>query len=425
MKEISIEKHGSVGISFRAPPSKSYTHRALFCAALASGLSVIENPLWSDDISVTCSALEKLGIPVEMRDGAIAIEGCGGLLPSVGDIEIDCRGSGTSLRFLTSFALLSPGKVTLTGNERMKERPVGELADAIETLGGEVRFAETPGCPPVEISGRLSGGRVAIDASKSSQFISSILIPAPLAEEPVDIIPEGHIASESYLDITTEVMKSFGASVERLPGGGFHVPKGAYTHLRYRVEGDFSSASYLFAIAAVCGGSVTVDNLNPGSVQGEKKFLDALSAMGCTISEGDDFITVLRRGPLSGTEIDMSSSPDTVQTLAAVAVFADSPTTISGVSHLRYKESDRIGAIGRMVEGCGGGFDYSEGEIRITPGELHGFELDPLDDHRTAMSAAIIGLGTGGVTIKDPGCVQKSYPGFWDELRRTRLWRKE
>jgi len=417
MEEVKIEKRRNVKLLFPAPPSKSYTHRALFCGALANGMSIIENPLSSDDTSVTCSALEQLGIPVKQKGRSIIVEGCGGVMPTPGDVEIDCRGSGTSLRFLATFALLSPGRITLTGNERMKERPVGELAEALKTLGGDVRFTGNPGCPPVEISGSLSGGRVAIDASKSSQFVSSILIPAPLAKEPVDIIPEGHVASESYLDITIEVMRSFGVNVERLPGGGFHVPPGAYAARKYRVEGDYSSASYLFAIAAVCGGTVTVENLNPGSVQGDVIFPDALGKMGCSVFKGEDFITVSLDGPLSGTDIDMSSSPDTVQTLAAVAVFADSPTTISGVSHLRYKESDRIGAIERMVKGCGAGFEYLDGKITITPGELHGFILDPKDDHRTAMSGAIIGLGVGGVTIRDPGCVKKSYPGFWEDLR--------
>jgi len=421
MEEVRIERRQNVKLLFEAPPSKSYTHRALFCAALADGMSVIENPLSSDDTCVTCEALEKLGIPVRQRGRTILVEGCGGFMPPTGATEIDCRGSGTSLRFLATFALLSPGPVTLTGNERMKERPIGDLAEALKNIGGDVRFTGNPGFPPVEISGTLLGGRVAIDASKSSQFVSSILIAAPYAKEPVDVIPEGHVVSGSYLDITTEVMRSFGVNVERLSGGGFHVPACAYSARKYRVEGDYSSASYLFAIAAVCGGSVTVDKLNPGSVQGDMIILDILSAMGCSVFKGEDFITVSRNGPLSGIDTDMSSSPDIVQTVAAVAVFADSPTTISGISHLRYKESDRIGAIGRMVEGCGAGFEYSGGKIRITPGDLHGFVLDPEDDHRTAMSGAVIGLGTGGVMIKDPGCVRKSYPGFWEDLRRAGL----
>lgn len=421
MEKIIIRRHRDVELSFQAPPSKSYTHRALFCAALADGISVIENPLVSDDIRVTCSALEQLGIPVKLKNGIVVVEGCGGIMSGPGDVEIDCSGSGTSLRFLATFALLYPGRVTLTGNPRMKERPVRELAEALENLGGEVSYTQSPGFPPVVISGGFAGGSVTIDASKSSQFISSVLISASYSDDPVDIIPEGYIASESYLNITVDVMKSFGVNVESLPDGGFHVPSGKYVARKYRVEGDYSSASYLFAIAAVCGGIVTVDNLNPGSVQGDMVILDALSEMGCSVHKGPDFVTVSREGPLLGIDLDMSFSPDIVQTLAAVAVFADSPTTISGISHLRYKESDRIGAIGRMVEACGARFEYSDGKIRITPGELHGFVLDPEDDHRTAMSGAVIGLGTGDVGIRDPGCVQKSYPGFWEDLRRAGL----
>ena len=421
MDEIVIKKHRDVDLAFSAPPSKSYTHRALVCAALADGISIIENPLYSGDTEITCRALGQLGIRTERTADGIIVDGCGGLMPSGGDVAIDCEGSGTSLRFLAAFALLYQGRVMLTGSARMKERPVGELAHALKKLGGKVRFVEKSGYPPVEISGRFSGGCVSIDASKSSQFISSILIPAPYAEKQVDVIPTGSVASESYLDITVDVMEKFGAAVERLPGGGFHVPSGSYSSRDYRVEGDYSSASYLFAIAAVCGGSVTVDNLNPESVQGDTAFVGALASMGCRVIKDADSISVTRKGPLTGTDVDMSSSPDTVQTLAAVAAFADSPTRISGISHLRYKESDRIGAIERMVTGCGAGFEYRDGVILITPVELHGFVLDPLDDHRTAMAGAIIGLGVGGVTIKDPACVRKSYPGFWDELKRAGL----
>ncbi|WP_048149463.1 3-phosphoshikimate 1-carboxyvinyltransferase [Methanolacinia paynteri] len=423
MDRIVINRHRDVDLTFSAPPSKSYTHRALFCAALADGISIIENPLYSGDTEVTCRALGQLGVRTERTADGIIVDGCGGVMPPGGDVTIDCEGSGTSLRFLATFALLYPGRVTLTGSERMKERPVGELAGGLRDIGGDIRFTERPGFPPVEISGKLSGGSVSIDASKSSQFISSMLISAPYAEDPVDIIPEGHVASESYLDITVDVMEKFGAAVERMPDGRFHVPSGAYVPRDYRVEGDYSSASYLFAIAAVCGGTVAVNNLNPDSVQGDTAFLGALVSMGCRVTKDAGSITVTRKGHLSGVDIDMSSSPDTVQTLAAVAVFAGSPTRITGVSHLIYKESDRIGAIGRMVEGCGAGFEYNdnEGEIVITPGEIHGFVLDPQDDHRTAMSGVVIGLGAGGVTIKDPECVGKSYPGFWDELRRAGL----
>ena len=424
MDRIVINRHRDVDLTFSAPPSKSYTHRALFCAALADGISIIENPLYSGDTEVTCRALGQLGVRTERTADGIIVDGCAGVMPPGGDVTIDCEGSGTSLRFLATFALLYPGRVTLTGSARMKERPVGELAGALKDIGGDIRFTERPGFPPVEILGRLSGGSVSIDASKSSQFISSMLIPAPYADDPVDIISEGHVASESYLDITVDVMEKFGAAVERLPDGRFHVPSGEYVPRDYRVEGDYSSASYLFAIAAVCGGTVTVKNLNPDSVQGDTVFIRALASMGCRVTKDAGSITVTRKGSLSGVDIDMSSSPDTVQTLAAVAVFADSPTRITGASHLRYKESDRIGAIRRMVEGCGAGFEYNinnNGEIVIKPGEIHGFVLDPVDDHRTAMSGAVIGLGAGGVTIKDPDCVGKSYPGFWEELRRGGL----
>jgi 3-phosphoshikimate 1-carboxyvinyltransferase len=301
----------------------------------------------------------------------------------------------------------------------MMQRPIGGLCDALKQAGALIEFLGEEGYPPFRISGNFEGGRITVDASKSSQFISSVMICSPYANSPVDIIPKGSVASRSYVDITTDVMRKFGDNVYLTPDKTWHVTQSVYKACDFIVEGDYSSASYFFAIAPVCKGKIKVNNLNPNSVQGDKAFLIALHDMGCTITKEENSVTVECQKDINGVEIDMSSCPDIVQTLCAVSPFASTKTIIRGISHLRYKESDRIEAIEDMIISSGCGFDKSEDSISITPESVHGFVIDPKDDHRTAMSAAIMGLGAGGITIKNSECVSKSFPEFWNELRRA------
>ena len=419
--DINIKKTSNVSAEFTAPPSKSYTHRALIAAALADGTSVIREPLISDDITVTTEALKKLGVEIETENNCIIVKGTAGVLPNVGNVTLDCKSSGTSLRHLATFALLSPAKITLTGTKRMMQRPIGGLCDALKQAGALIEFLGEEGYPPFRISGNFEGGRITVDASKSSQFISSVMICSPYANSPVDIIPKGSVASRSYVDITTDVMRKFGDNVYLTPDKTWHVTQSVYKACDFIVEGDYSSASYFFAIAPVCKGIIKVNNLNPASVQGDRAFLIALYDMGCTITKEENSVTVECQKDINGVEIDMSSCPDIVQTLCAVSPFASTKTIIRGISHLRYKESDRIEAIEDMIISSGCGFDKSEDSISITPENVHGFIIDPKDDHRTAMSAAIMGLGAGGITIKNSECVSKSFPEFWNELRRAGL----
>lgn len=414
---VRISRTGPVDATFEAPPSKSYTHRALIAGALAAGRSRIVGPLRADDTELTARGLEQLGVPIEWLPGEITITGCGGTFPAPGEVTIDCGNSGTTLRMLTSAALLSRHPVVLTGSRRMLERPVGPLADALQALGGDVAFAGRPGFPPIRVSGRLRGGRTQIDGSMSSQFVSSILMAAPYADEDVELTLPVPLASRSYLDVTADVMLRFGARLERRGYDWFRVQSGVpYRGRDYRVEGDYSSASYLFAVAAVCGGRVAVTGLNPASVQGDRRFLDALEAMGCRVTADDGAVTVERTGDLQGVDIDMSSSPDTVQTLAAVAATAQSPTTITGIAHLQYKESDRVGVTAETLRRMGVGVAVTDDSLTITPAPLHGVLVDPKDDHRTAMAFAVLGLAVGGMAIREPGCVEKSFPGFWEAL---------
>jgi 3-phosphoshikimate 1-carboxyvinyltransferase len=300
----------------------------------------------------------------------------------------------------------------------MQERPIGPLAGALGAIGGKVEFLRNPGFPPLQVSGKLRGGPVTIDGSVSSQFISSILMAAPYAEEDVAVTIPAPPKSASYLDITTGVMEDFGAKVAREGYGKFVVSSAArYRGRRYTIEGDYSSASYFLAIAALCGGRVTVRKLAPQSVQGDRRFANALAAMGCTVTYGKDTVTVERTGELRGIEFDMATSPDTVQTLCMVAAAASTPTTITGISHLKFKESDRINGTAERLRSLGGDVTVGDDAITIRPAPLHGGIIDPENDHRTAMSFAVLGLATGGVTITGAECVDKSFPGFWDAVK--------
>ncbi|MGA9085791.1 MAG: 3-phosphoshikimate 1-carboxyvinyltransferase [Methanoregula sp.] len=410
------QRHG-IDLTVAAPPSKSFTHRALIAGALARGTSTILHPLASDDTNLTITALRRLGVPVKADAHSVTIEGCDGAFSCPPGTVIDLDNSGTSLRLLASIALLSDHPVTLTGSGRMQERPVGPLADALVALGGRIVFGQEPGFPPVTIGGRLEGGNATIDGSASSQFISSILMAAPYAKRGVTLSVSGTPASQSYLDITAGVMTDFGAVIRREGYRRFEVSnQDHYTGHTYVIEGDYSSASYFFALAAICGGRVTVTGLNPASVQGDRLFPDALQKMGCRVTRAHDGITVTHEGPLSGITIDMSSAPDTVQTLCMVAAMAKTPTVITGIGHLKFKESDRLAGTVRRLRQLGGVANTGSDRIVIQPAPLHGGTIDPANDHRIAMSFAVLGLGIGGVSITGAECVNKSFPGFWDTL---------
>jgi 3-phosphoshikimate 1-carboxyvinyltransferase len=413
-----VTKCGEVDLTFAAPPSKSFTHRALIAGALAEGKTTLFRPLEAEDTKLTATALRRLGAVIEEQPNRLIITGCNGRLPNRQETTLDLDNSGTSLRLLTTLALLCKNPVVLTGSARMQERPIGPLAEALPVLGGTVDFLNQPGFPPLKVSGKLRGGPVAIDGSVSSQFISSILMAAPYAEQEIAVTIPSPPASASYLDITLAVMEAFGAKVTRTGYERFAVSTGHhYQGRRYAVEGDYSSASYFFAIAAVCGGKVTVTKLAPDSVQGDRRFLDALAAMGCRVTYGKDAATVESTGRLRGITFDMSSSPDTVQTLCMVAARASSPTTITGISHLKFKESDRINGTADRLRALGGDVSVSDDAITIRPAPLRGGIIDPANDHRTAMSFAVLGLATGGMTITNAECVNKSFPGFWDAVR--------
>ncbi|MDD1653334.1 MAG: 3-phosphoshikimate 1-carboxyvinyltransferase [Methanomicrobiales archaeon] len=419
---VTLRRARDVDLRFTAPPSKSYTHRALIAGALADGESVIHSPLLAEDTRRTLAALRALGVSITGDGDALRIRGTGGRFPAGGPVTLDLGDSGTSLRLLSSVALLAPREVTLDGSPRMRDRPVGPLAGALTALGGRVRYGGRTGFPPLTIRGEFRGGEVTVDGSISSQFASSLLLAGPCGKEDLVLCIDPPPVSASYLDVTADLMRTFGVEVEREGYTRFRVPAGkGYRGTAYRVEGDYSSASYLLALAAVAGGTVTVEGLSPCSVQGDRELVPILTSMGCSVLSGEDAVTVERTGPLLGTGADMASAPDLVMTVCAVAAFARSPTTLTGVAHLQYKESDRIRVMADGIRSLGGKVEVGEDRIRILPAPLHGGTIDPAGDHRIAMAFAVIGVGAGGVTVDHAETVGKSFPGFWDQLQGAGL----
>lgn len=419
LMDISIGKCGPVRAIVRSPPSKSYTHRALIIAALADGISTITGQLDADDTRITARALASLGVRITWEQDRITVYGTGGSLKAPA-MPINIEDSGTSMRLLTAVCLLADGPVTITGSARMQERPIGPLVGALNQVGGSITYITINGYPPIHITGELLGGDIPIDRSISSQFISSLLIASPYARSEGTVRVTGQAVSEPYIRITAGMMSLFGVTPHEREKNIWQVPNKPYQPGKYTVEGDYSSASYWFAIAAITRGTVTVQGLHPYSAQGDRRLLDILGRMGCTISwdiaeeAGLSSVTVTGNTSLSGVTVNMADCPDVVQTLAMVAAVACSQTRISGIHHLREKESDRIGAIVNGLSTLGIEVEAYEDEIVITPGPLHGGTIHPHRDHRTAMSFAVLGSCIGDVTILDAGCVTKSYPEFWE-----------
>jgi 3-phosphoshikimate 1-carboxyvinyltransferase len=417
---VEIQPSGPLRGSLRPPGSKSITNRALVCAALADGESLLAGALDSEDTRVMIEALARLGIDVEHdpASDAIRVAGCAGRLPAE-RADLFVGNSGTTTRFLTAMLTLGRGVYRLDGASRMRQRPIADLLDALRQLGADA-VAESPGgCPPVFVrAGGLRGGRATVAGDISSQFLSGLLMAAPYADADVELVVDGSLVSRPYVDMTLAVMASFGVRLECPEASRFRVSAPRhYRGRRYAIEPDASAASYFFAAAAITQGEVTVEGLSRGSLQGDVAFCDCLAEMGCEVHSAADSITVVGK-PLRGIDVDMNAISDTVQTLAAAALFADGPTTIRGVAHIRHKETDRIHAMATELRKLGAEVEEHADGLTIAPRILHGAEIDTYDDHRMAMSLALAGLRVPGVVIRDPGCTAKTYPRYFDDLRR-------
>jgi len=406
------------------PGSKSLTNRALIVAALAEGPSVLVGALDSEDTQVMVEALRALQIAVEHDPASckIAIDGCGGNIPAR-SVWLQAANSGTSLRFLTALLATGHGTFHLDGSPRMRQRPVSDLLQALNGLGCRARSDHGTGCPPVTVeAGGLNGGQASIKGDVSSQFLSGLLMALPNAQAPTTIEVSGVLASEPYVAMTLAVMEAFGVAVANQGFRRFEVRPARYRGRTYAIEPDASAASYFFALAAITGGEITVLGLGTTSIQGDMAFVDVLEQMGCSVVREPTSTTVKGRA-LCAIDADMNAISDTVMTLAAVALFARGTTRIRNVSHIRHKESDRIAALAAELRKLGARVDEQADGLVIdppAPEALHGARIATYDDHRMAMSFALAGLRVPGVTILDPGCVAKTYPGFWDELKRLR-----
>ena len=417
---IEIQPTGKISAEVECPPSKSYTNRALLIAALTKGVSQVDNPLFSDDTRYMCEALEHFGISVKQKDSALIVSGTGGQL-QLPKREISVGNAGTTMRFLTTFAALAPGTTRLTGDERMQERPISDLLSTLNQMGIEAWSVNKNGCPPLEIvGGSVDGGNVDLAGNKSSQYLTSILLSAPCFKKDTTIRIVGDLTSKSYADITLDIMRAFGVTVENESYTQFHIPAGqAYTARNYPVEGDWSSASYFLAMAAVTEGSVVLTGLNPNSVQGDAGFLNVLEQMGCEVERSLGKIRI-KGNPLRGININMNSMPDTVQTLAVTALFAEGETAITGIGNLRIKETDRIDALAKELTRLGASVDAGADYLKIHPGGPYkGVEIETYNDHRMAMSFALAGLKIPGVRIKNPTCVEKSFSDFFGRFKAT------
>jgi 3-phosphoshikimate 1-carboxyvinyltransferase len=414
---IEIRPASSLKATVAAPPSKSYTNRAYIVAALADGTVRLENPLFSDDTRYMREALLLFGVPVVEEKQAAVVQGQGGKLTVPGR-EVFIGNAGTTMRFLTTLASLAPGITCLTGDDRMQERPIEDLLMCLRQMGLKAESLQGNGCPPIKIhGGKPQGGSVTLAGDKSSQYLTSLLLSAPYFQNDTVINIEGELTSKSYVDITLDIMQTFGVSVLNEFYRKFTIPAGQHYRARsYAVEGDASSASYFFAAAAVTGGEVSVTNLNPDSAQGDIHFPDALEQMGCEVKRSGEKITVFGN-PLRGITIHMNDMPDVVQTLAVVALFAEGKTTMTGIANLRIKETDRIAALANELTRLGASVEAGEDFLIIEPGTHQPAEVETYDDHRMAMSFAVAGLGIPGVKIKHPRCVDKSFPNFFKRFQ--------
>ncbi len=408
----------------RPPGSKSITNRALLCAALADGKSKLRGVLDSDDTRVMLECLSKLGVQTE-RDAndntLLTVDGCGGHFPNSG-VDLFVENSGTTIRFLTAALGLHGGKFRLQGIERMHQRPIGPLVDALNQLDLNVRADSPGGCPPVVIaSGRAERSECSISGSVSSQYLSGLMLGAPLATHGLTVKLTGDLVSKPYVSMTQQVMKSFGVELDlelaSEPARFRCDQHQSYRAAEYSIEPDASAASYFWGAAAICGGRATVVGLNKNALQGDIAFVECLRKMGCQIEYGEQEITVMGRAQY-GIDIDMADISDTVQTLAVVALFADSPTRVRGVAHNRVKETDRIGDLATELRKIGAMVEEHEDGLTVTPGNYGPTKIATYNDHRMAMSLALAGLKIPGIEIQNPGCTAKTYPDFFCDLER-------
>ncbi|MGI2261453.1 3-phosphoshikimate 1-carboxyvinyltransferase [Shewanella sp. GXUN23E] len=419
MKQLRLDPVSSVQGTVNIPGSKSISNRALLLATLAKGTTTLTNLLDADDIRHMLNALKQLGVNYQLSEDKTrcTVIGMGAPLSSAQAQELYLGNAGTAMRPLCAALTLGQGEFVLTGEPRMEERPIGDLVDALKQLGAEIHYLKTPGFPPLKINATgLAGGDVEIAGDLSSQYLTALLMVAPLAKDQVIIHIKGELVSKPYIDITLALMEQFGVTVENIDYKRFviradqrYVSPGTLL-----VEGDASSASYFLAAGAI-GGEVKVTGVGRKSIQGDVKFADALVAMGADIEWGDDYI-IARKSVLKGIDMDMNHIPDAAMTIAVAALFAHGTTRMTNIYNWRIKETDRLTAMTTELRKVGAQVQEGHDFIEITPASLHSASIDTYNDHRMAMCFSLMALAPCGITINDPDCTSKTFPGYFSQF---------
>lgn len=419
---LTLQPIARVDGTVNLPGSKSVSNRALLLAALANGTTRLTNLLDSDDVKHMLNALEALGVSFTLSDDRTICEvvGNAGPLRAEQPLELFLGNAGTAMRPLAAALCLGQQSVVLTGEPRMKERPIGHLVDALRQGGANIDYLEQTDYPPLRLNGGFVGGEVSVDGSVSSQFLTALLMTAPLAQQDTTITIKGDLVSKPYIDITLHLMRCFGVEVDNQNYQCF-VVKGQQQYQSpgdYLVEGDASSASYFLAAAAIKGGTVRVTGIGRNSVQGDIRFADVLEKMGAVIEWGDDYISCTR-GSLTAIDMDMNHIPDAAMTIATTALFAQGTTLMRNIYNWRVKETDRLAAMATELRKVGAEVEEGLDFIRVTPpAQLQHADIGTYNDHRMAMCFALVALSDTPVTILDPGCTAKTFPDYFQQLAK-------
>ncbi|QBH95826.1 3-phosphoshikimate 1-carboxyvinyltransferase [Limnobaculum zhutongyuii] len=422
LESLTLQPIAKFDGTINLPGSKSVSNRALLLAAMAQGKTRLTNLLDSDDVRHMLNALKALGVHYQLSDchTICDIEGVGGPLKAHSALEIFLGNAGTAMRPLAAALSLGQGDIILTGEPRMKERPIGHLVDSLRQGGAQIDYLEQQNYPPLRLHGGFQGGNISVDGSVSSQFLTALLMTAPLATQDTHITIKGDLVSKPYIEITLHMMRDFGVEVSHDNYQVFHI-KGQQQYRaveQYLVEGDASSASYFLAAAAIKGGSVRVTGIGKNSVQGDIRFADVLEAMGAKIIWGDDFIEC-QHGELNGIDMDMNHIPDAAMTIATTALFAKGETRIRNIYNWRVKETDRLSAMATELRKVGAEVEEGEDYIRVVPPvHLKHAEIETYNDHRMAMCFSLVALSDTPVTILDPKCTAKTFPDYFKQFAR-------
>lgn len=415
--ELEIQKTDRVQGVIKAPPSKSYTHRAIIISALADGKSTLNDPLYSEDTLASLNACSALGCEIKHDNERCTVNGTGGSLETPEDV-VDLKNSGTTLRIMTSVSSLAPNYTVLTGDSSLRTRPMQDLLDALKGLGVTAFSSRGNGKPPICVKHGFKGGKTDIKGNVSSQFISSLLIASPYAENPVDIDVIGDFISKPYVDMTTDVMGKFGVSLDyHKEKGYFHIEPQTYKRRDYTIEGDYSSVSYIMGAAAALEGEVTVKNIFKDSKQGDKQILDIIMDMGGEVKVKKDEVTIVGHGELHGRKVNLENSPDLLPTVAALGAISKGVTEIVNVEHARFKETDRVHTCALELSKLGVDV-HEKRDGLVIKGGAKGGTVNSHGDHRLVMALSLVGLKVGGVKIENASVYNVSFPDFPEAMRK-------